>query len=203
FSRAMLEMADAAARLGTRARTEGLDTGPTDRLAAAIVLQEELLERFKTGNALLRNSLAYVGLLSTSPEFLGRDPELAPAAGALAAAILHLTRDTSADALGALQQRIDRFAEQAAVDGVDHEAARAMLAHARLLYEQLPEVDRTLRAFLAVPSMQALDETRMMFSSHRSMVAAVEQRYRLLLYVVSLLLLVALLILVLRLRARA
>jgi signal transduction histidine kinase len=203
FSRAMRAMEDAAARLRAQARTEGLDAGPTDRLAAARVLQEELLERFKTGNALLRNSLAYVGLLSTSPEFLGRDTELAPAADALAAAILHLLRDTSADALGALQQRIDRFAEQAAAGGSEPEAARAMLAHARLLHEQLPAVDQTLRAFLAVPSMQALEETRTMFSSHRSTVAAVEQRYRLLLYLVSLLLLVGLLILGLRLRARA
>jgi len=203
FSRAMLAMKDAAERLRTYARTEGLDAGPTDRLAAAIVLQEELLERFKTGNALLHNSLAYVGLLSTSPAFLGQDTELGPAAGALAAAILHLSRDMSADARGALQQSIDRFAEQASADGSEQEAARAMLAHARLLHEQLPAVDQTLRAFLAVPSMQALDETRTMFSNHRSMVAAVEQRYRLLLYLVSLLLLVALLILGLRLRTRA
>ncbi|HEY5966087.1 MAG TPA: DAHL domain-containing protein [Xanthobacteraceae bacterium] len=79
---------DAVTRLRSYAQAERLDTGPTERLAAAVVQQEELTERFKTNNALLQNSLAYVGLLSTSPAFDARDAQLAPAAGALAAAIL-------------------------------------------------------------------------------------------------------------------
>ena len=78
-----------------------------------------------------------------------------------------------------------------------------MLAHARLLYDLLPAVDETLKAFIAVPSGRPLEETRALFSHHRSMVEAGEQRFRLLLYLVSLLLLVALVLLGLRLRARA
>ena len=161
------------------------------------------MERFKTSNALLQNSLSYVGLLSTSPAFLAHDVQLAPATGALAAAILHLSRDTSSDAMRALQERIDQFAQQAPAAGPEAETARAMLAHARLLYDQLPAVDETLKAFIAVASAQALEETRALFSRHRSVVEAGEQRYRLLLYVVSLLLLVMLVFLGLRLRARA
>ena len=197
------EMEDAAGRLRSHALAEGLDMTPADRLAATVVEQENLLERFKTSNALLQNSLSYVGLLSTSPEFLAHDVQLAPATGALAAAILHLSGDTSPDARNALQERIDQFAQQAPTAGAEAETARAMLAHARLLYEQLPFVDETLRAFIAVPGARALDETRALFSRHRVMVEAVEQRYRLLLYVVSLLLLVMLVFLGLRLRARA
>jgi signal transduction histidine kinase/CheY-like chemotaxis protein len=168
-----------------------------------VAQQEDLMERFKTSNALLQNSLSYVGLLSTSPAFLAQDVRLAPATGALAAAILHLSRDTSFEALKALQERIDQFAEQAPTVGPEAEPARAMLAHARLLYDQLPAVDATLRAFIAVPSAEALEETRAMFSRHRSLVEAGEQRYRLLLYLVSLLLLIALVLLGLRLRSRA
>ena len=78
-----------------------------------------------------------------------------------------------------------------------------MLAHARLLYEQLPAVDETLKVFIAVPSRQAVEETRTLFSYHRSRVEAVEQRFRLLLYLVSLLLLIILVLLGLRLRTRA
>ena len=203
FGNATRAMENAVTRMRSHARTEGLDAGPIDRLASAVDQQENLLERFKTGDALLRNSLAYVGLLSTSPEFLAHDVQLAPATGALAAAILHLSRDTSPDAIKALEQRVDQFAEQAPSVGPEAETARAMLAHARLLYEQLPAVDETLKAFIAVPSAQALEETRVMFSRHRSMVEAAEQRYRLLLYLVSLLLLIALVLLGLRLRARA
>ena len=196
-------MEDALARLRSHAQAEGLDMRPIGQLIAAVSEQEALLERFKTSNALLQNSLSYVSLLSTSPEFLAHDVELAPATGALAAAILHLSRDTSSDVLKALQERIDQFAQQAPRAGPEAETARAMLAHARLLYDQLPIVDETLRALITVPSAQALDETRALFSRHRATVEAVEQRYRLLLYIVSLLLLVMLVFLGLRLRARA
>jgi signal transduction histidine kinase len=202
FTSAARAMEEAVGRLRSYARISGLDSRPVDRLAEAVIEQEALMERFKTSNALLQNSLSYVGLLSTSPAFLAQDARLAPATGALAAAILHLARGTSAEAQQALQERIDEFAEQAAV-GPEAEPARAMLAHARLLYDQLPAVDATLRAFIAVPSARALEDTRTMFSSHRSMVEAGEQRFRILLYLVSLLLLIALVLLGLRLRSRA
>ncbi len=203
FASAAQAMQDAVARLRSYAQAEHLDAKPVDRLATAVVQQEELMERFKTSNALLQNSLSYVGLMSTSPAFLAPDGQLASATGALAAAILHLSRDTSSDALKALRERIEQFGAQAPTVGPEAEAARAMLAHARLIYEQLPALDETLKAFIAVPSARALDETRALFSYHRSMVEAGEQRFRLLLYLVSLLLLIALVLLGLRLRTRA
>src|SRR5262249_56717820 len=102
-------MEDAVRRLRLHAQTEGLDAGAVGRLAAAVSQQEELTERFKSSNALLQNSLSYVGLLSTSRTFGPQEEQLAAAAGALAAAVLYLTRDTSPDAVKALQERIDRF----------------------------------------------------------------------------------------------
>jgi signal transduction histidine kinase len=196
-------MQDAVSRLRSHAQTEGLDVGPADRLAAAVARQEELTERFKSSNALLQNSLSYVGLLSTSPAFGAQDAQLAPATGALTAALFYLRRDTSPDAVKALQERIDQFAAQAPTTGPDAEAARALLAHSRLLQELLPAVDETLKALLAAPSRQPLDELRAVFSDRRSAVEATAQRFRLLLYLISLLLLVMLVHLGLRLRARA
>jgi signal transduction histidine kinase len=196
-------MQDAVSRLRSHAQTEGLDVGPADRLAMAVSQQEELTERFKSSNALLQNSLSYVGLLSTSPAFGAQDAQLAPATGALTAALLYLRRDTSPDAVKALQERIDQFAAQAPTTRPDAEAARALLAHSRLLQELLPAVDETLKALLAAPSRQPLDELRAVFSDRRSAVEATAQRFRLLLYLISLLLLVMLVHLGLRLRARA
>jgi signal transduction histidine kinase len=201
--KAVEAMQDAVSRLRSHAQTEGLDVGPANRLAATVSQQEELTERFKSSNALLQNSLSYVGLLSTSPAFGAHDAHLAPATGALAAAILYLRRDTSPDAVKALQERIDQFAAQAPTTGPDADAARALLAHSRLLQELLPEVDETLKALVAAPSRQPLEELRARFSDRRSVVEATEQRFRLLLYLVSLLLLVMLVHLGLRLRARA
>jgi signal transduction histidine kinase len=203
FTAAVRAMEDAVIRLRSRAQAEGLDARPVDRLEAVVVEQEELMERFKTSNALLQNSLSFVGLLSTSPAFRVHDTQLASATSALAAAILYLSRDRSSDALKTLRERINQFAQQAPAAGPDAEVARVMLAHTRLLYDLLPAVDETLKAFIAVPSAQALEEARALFSHRRSAVEAAEQRFRLLLYVVSLLLLLMLVFLGLRLRARA
>jgi len=199
----LVAMEDAVTRLRSYAQTEGLDAGPADRLAATVVQQEELTERFKSSNALLQNSLSYVGLLSTSPAFGAQDAQLAPATGALAAAILYLRRDTSPDAIEVLQDRIDRFAAQAPAVGPDADAARALLAHARLLQDLLPAVDETLKALVSVPSRHSLEEIREQFSHRRSVVEARAQRFQWLLYLVSLLLLVMLVHLGLQLRARA
>jgi hypothetical protein len=79
---------DAVARLRSHAQKERINTGPLDRLAAIVAQQEELAERFKSSNALLQNSLSYVGLLSTEPAFGAEDARLAPATGAIAAALL-------------------------------------------------------------------------------------------------------------------
>lgn len=196
-------MEDAVARLRSHAAIANIDAGPLDRLAAMVGQEEELTERFKSSNALLQNSLSYVGLLSTSPAFGAQAQKLAPAIGALAAAILHLTRDTSSDAVKALQERIDQFATKAPPTGRHVEAAQALLAHARLLHDLLPEADETLKAIAAVPSRQPLDTLRALFSGRQSAVASTAQRFRLLLYLVSLLLLVLLVRFGLQLRARA
>ena len=200
---AIEKLQDAVARLRHHAQMEGLDEGSAGRLAATVARQEEVTERFKSSNALLQNSLSYVGLLGTAPAFRAHDAQLASAADALAAAVLLLTRDTSPDAVEALQERIDRLTARAPTVGPDAEAARALLAHARLLQELLPAVDETLKALLAMPSRPPLDKIRAAFSEHRSAVEATAQRYRLLLYLTSLLLLVALVHLGLQLHARA
>src|SRR5262249_21260311 len=140
---------------------------------------------------------------STGPPFGAQDAQLAPAAGALAASILYLTGDTSVDAVKVVQDRIDRFAAQAPKTGPDVGAARALLAHARLLHGLLPEIDDMLKALAAVPIGPPLDEVRTLFANHRASIEATAQRFRLLLYLVSLLLVVLLVHLGLGLRARA
>lgn len=195
-------MEETVARLRSFAQIEDLDLAPVSRLAAAFLRQEELAERFKTSNALLQNSLSYVGLHSSAPAFGARDAELAPETGALAAAVLYLTRDTSAEAVAALQQRIDRFATHAPNDGAGLEPARALLAHARLLLQLLPAVDETLKALIAVPGAQALEEVRNLFAARQSAIEATARNFRILLYLVSLSLLSMLVFLGVRLRSR-
>jgi hypothetical protein len=167
LNHALVAMEDAVRRLRSHAQAEGLDVGPTDRLGDAVSVKDVLTERFKTSNALLQNSLSYVGFFSASPAFEAENMRASATTGALAAAILYLTRDTSPDAVRALGERIDRFAAQAPVAGPDAEAAQALLAHARLLQDLLPAVDETLKALLAVPSRPPLEEIRSLFATHR------------------------------------
>jgi signal transduction histidine kinase len=203
LGKAVEAMEDAVTRLRSHAQAVGLETGSVDRLATTVALQEELTEHFKSSNALLQNSLSYVGLLSTIPTFGAQAKQFASAIGALAAAILRLTRDSSSDAVKALQEQIDRFAAQAPAVGRHAQSAQALLAHARLLRDLLPAVDETLKALVVVPSRQPLEAIRALFSDRQSAVEATAQRFRLLLYLVSLLLLIMLVSLGLQLRARA
>jgi signal transduction histidine kinase/FixJ family two-component response regulator len=196
-------MENAVAQLRSHTQRERLDARPLDRLGAAVAQYEELTERFKTENALLRNSLSYVGLLSTGSAFGAKDAQLPPAAGALAAAVLHLMYGTSSDAPQTLQDRITEFTSQAPTIGPDAEAAQALLAHARLLHDLLPALNVTLESLVSVPSRQPLEATRALFAYRQAAVEAAAQRYRLVLYLISLLLLIVLVRLGLRLRARA
>jgi signal transduction histidine kinase len=67
----------------------------------------------------------------------------------------------------------------------------------------LPEIDATLKALVAMPSKQPLEDTRALFARHQGAVEATAERSRLFLYLISLLLLVMLVRLALQLRTRA
>ena len=120
----MAQIDSAVAQLRAIALKERLDGAPVDRLVGAAGTLEELTGRFKTDNALLRNSLSYVGLLSTNPDFVERNPLLAKSIGALAAAILQLTLDSSAQSRQAVQNRIVELGGQTLSRGSTSEALR-------------------------------------------------------------------------------
>jgi signal transduction histidine kinase len=193
------QTAAAVSQLRAQGATEELDPGPVDRLAAAIKIEQGLTERFKSGNALLRNSLAYVGLLSISPGFKDRDSRL----GALAAAILQLTLDSSAHSQEVVQERLLELAVQPPVEAGDQRTAQALISHARLLEILLPSVDDTLRGLFAVRTGPPLEETRAQFARLHIASESSAQQFRLLLYATSVLLALALIDLGRRLRARA
>jgi signal transduction histidine kinase len=193
------QIAAAVSHLQTQVATDGLDAGPVDRLAAAIKIEGELTERFKTDNALLRNSLSYVGVLSISPEFNDRDFRL----GALVAAILQLSLDSSAHSQEAVQDRLLALEVQTPVEGADQRTAEALVSHARLLEILLPSVDDTLKALFAVQTGPPLEETRAQFVKLHAASESSAQWFRVLLYATSVLLALALIDLGRRLRARA
>jgi len=195
-------MEEAVSRIRLHVEAENLDPKPVDRLTAAVAQYEELTERFKSNNSLLQNSVSYVSQLSTDPAFGALSDQFAPSATALAAAVLHLARDSSVESARSLQQQINRFEAQAPTSGPDGEGAHALLAHARLLSDLLPDVDQTLRALVATPGRQPMEETRELLARAQATFELTAQRFRLFLYVVALALLVVALRLGLRLWTR-
>src|ERR1700736_5527540 len=92
---------------------EAVDSDPEESaaievLAARARRQQDLIEKFKSTNALLQNSFAYFGLFSARLAASDHMPVVA-AATTLEAAMLHLTLDTSADAAREVKHRLEEL----------------------------------------------------------------------------------------------
>lgn len=188
-------------RLRATAAVDARTTAAIDRLAASVSQQEELVEQFKTNDALLQNSLTYFGLFSARFGGLDREGPLAPAVSALATAMLHLTLDTSSAAARQVENRLNDVARQLFLSS-DTDTVGALLAHGRLLRDLLPATDGVLKAILAGPSVQEQEAVRTIVLTHQLASRATARWFRLLLYAMSLLLLGLLIHLGLRLRRR-
>jgi type II secretory pathway component PulJ len=122
-------------------------------LAATLDQQEEWTEKFKSSNALLRNSLAYFRLFSADLSAAQQDPVLARQVSGLTAAMLHLTLDTSSPVIDEVDTELnqewpDRLSPKKA------QTVHALLAHGRMLRQLLPETDRTLKALFTMRNRQ-------------------------------------------------
>jgi signal transduction histidine kinase/FixJ family two-component response regulator len=184
-------------RLRRTAVIDAETAAAVDQLAASVDRQEELVEQFKSDNALLHNSLSFFGRFSARP--VSSDLELAISSAA--AAILHLTLDTSPAAADEVKGRLDELAKQAGP--IDGDSVTPLLAHGRLLHDLLPAVDNTLKAMRAVPQKRDQDALRAMVLVHQLASRTTARQFRRVLYGTSLLLVGFLVYLGLRLRARA
>jgi signal transduction histidine kinase len=173
-----------------------------DRLAASTASQEGLVEQFKSNNALLQNSLAYFGLFSSRLSASNRTGPIVPAVSELAAAILHLTLDTSPEAKREVEYWLTELAGRPALSD-DARSVRALLAHGHVLLELLPATDSVLKALRAVPQRRDREALRSMVLTRQIVSRATARKFRLLLYLASLLLVAVLVHLGLVLRARA
>jgi signal transduction histidine kinase/CheY-like chemotaxis protein len=170
-------------------------------LAVRAVRQEELIEQFKSRNALLQNSFAYFGLLSTRLAASDHGA-LVAVATKLSAAMLRLTLDTSQAAAREVQ---DRLSELAALQPPPNDAnfIQGTLAHGGLLHDLLPKTDAVLKALIAAASNPEQDVVRSLIVKRQLVARTAARQYRLFLYAISLTLLGVLVYFGLQLRARA
>ncbi|WP_419829441.1 two-component system VirA-like sensor kinase [Methylobacterium sp.] len=176
-----------AALAGMRA-ANGPDDGEMHVLAEAISREAQMVERFKTGNALVQNSIAYFDSLSDRMSEPDIDPRLARAVAALQIRVSELARDASPERLDAIRARLDALA--AAPWGADRGAdIGAIVLHGRQLLDLLPQVDTITRSLPAASSeaaRQALLEARRVLKDRRQ---ARADGFRLALYAAALALL--------------
>jgi signal transduction histidine kinase len=130
-----------------------------EQLSSSLRRQEELVEQFKSDNALLQNSLAYFRLFSNQVMTSGQDGPAVRATGALASAMLNLLLDTSSPAAREAADDLDKLAAQSSAPS-DGDTVEALLAHGRSLYDLLPGIDGTLKTLLQVPNEHELEAVR-------------------------------------------
>lgn len=189
-------------RLRTAAAPDAEREAAIDRLAALADQQEDLTEEFKSGNALLQNSLAYFRLFSAHLAASGDNGTLSHLVSNLAAAMLTLTLDTSPAIASEVEDRLDDLAKQSPSSG-DAESIGTLLAHGRLLHELLPKTDNIVKMLFAIPSKSEEEKLTYLTVLRHDEARNAARQFRWLLYATSLLLLAVLLHLGFRLRARA
>ena len=169
-------------------------------LAADAAREQDLIEHFKTRNALLQNSFAYFGMLN-SRLAASDDAAVAAVATRLSAAMLRLTLDTSQAAADEVQ---DGLNELAALQPRPSEQnfIQATIAHGGVLHDLLPLTDAVLKELLTLAGDPEQDVVRSLIVKRQLAARATARRYRLFLYATSLTLLAVLVYFLLQLRAR-
>jgi signal transduction histidine kinase len=145
------EMQNEVARLKAASKP---DDANVRALAETVAREAQMVERFKTGNALMQNSVAYFDSLGDRLSEPDIDVWLARAVAALQIRVSELARDASQKRLDDIRGRLDALA------GTRHPANRAadiaaMVLHGRQLLELLPQVDAVTRSLPASSSEQA------------------------------------------------
>jgi signal transduction histidine kinase len=169
-----------------------------EELAAAAARQNQIVEQFKSDNALLQNSLTHFARIGRSLEQSGRTAAV-PQISAAVADILHLSLDPSPELLSETQGLLDGL--EASVPAQDPDQIEAFLAHAHLLLRLLPQMDNELRSLTMC--IDATGALRGIVRDEQIMSRTSARHYRFLLYAASLLLTGALIYLALCLHERA
>lgn len=199
---AMVDAYDAALeRLRDAAGSDREQAAAIEVLAARTARQEELVEQFKSKNALLRNSFTYFSLF-TARLSSSNDRPLVADVSALAASMLQLTLDTSEATAAELQSRLDNLA-RLQMSSEDNDLLHAAVAHGQLLHDLLPDVDAILKTLVAEASNREQDTVHALIVKRQLAARVAARKNRLLQYLTSLLLLGALVYFGLLLRARA
>ena len=192
---------DAVNRLLEAAGPGSEESAAIEALVTRARRQQDLVEQFKSRNALLQNSFVYFRIFSARLAVSDQKPVVA-AASSLAAAVLHLTLDSSQAAAGEVQDRLEQLARLQSSPS-DADSIQAAVAHGGILRNLLPATDALLRELITAANIREQDAIRSLIVKRQLAARASARQNRLLLYATSVMLLAALVYFGLQLRARA
>ncbi len=155
-------------------------------VAAALQQKLDLVEYFTSDNALLQNSLAY--MTATGPT-LGLQVEAEPAVAAdlavLSDAVLRFMHTPELSAGNEVEAALNRLSQSPRFQ----EDLHVLVAHGRLIVQVLPQVDALLRQIITSPTTTQAEALQEALLQYAKRVEARAQRFRVLLYLVAVLLL--------------
>ena len=175
-----------------------------DAVSANIEHKENLVERFKTGNALLLNSWAY--FIHRSREIsqwnkVGGEPaEQATVMRQLSPIMMRVLRNPQGVVSSAAAALLDRLEQMDIPESLESPIG-SIVTHGRLILNLTPQWDSNLRTLLAMPTASLIDTLRDSYLEHHKRIEGRASLHRKLLYIVSVLLLVHLIYLISRLQA--
>ena len=173
-----------------------------DELAVTITDTEARVDVFKSGNALLQNSLMYFTHTSqelNTPTENGQQSRAAEI-GALANGMLQFMRNPYLEKTAdEVTVSLNRLAQLPMVT----RKIRSLIAHGRLIVDMLPNVDRGLNQLISAPTIEQTQALQTTYLRYHSSVQGRAKLFRFLLYSVAVILLAYLIYLFARLRTHA
>ncbi len=163
--------------------------GPqADALTEAARQKTTVVEYFKSDNALLRNSLAYVvqaALALRAKATVAEEQSVAAEVGALATLLLRFIQKPEPELGATIETLLGRLPDIPRFQP----DLRTLAAHGRLIVQVLPRVDTELRQLTQGPAMAQARSLRDAMLRHYGQVEVRAQIFRVLLYAVAVLLL--------------
>ncbi|MBS1213316.1 MAG: domain S-box protein [Proteobacteria bacterium] len=167
-----------------------------DTLASALQEKLALVEHFKSDNALLRNSVMYFDLAGRTLRSHA-SPRAAGEIAHLWQAMLGFVETVEPGLAQDIQGELDRLVRVRSLP----EQAQALIIHGRLIVEVLPQLDALMREIIGTPIAARVGVLQDALQEYGRQVELRAQRFRLLLYLVAVVLVGYLLYQFVRIRA--
>jgi signal transduction histidine kinase/ActR/RegA family two-component response regulator len=153
---------------------------------AAVRDQEDLVDAFKSGNAVLQNSLNYLGhvLARTGSADGAASNPVAADIGAVATAVLGFLQDPHGDSAGVVTAALDRL-DRLQVGGDLQQTVQTLVTHGRLILAALPQMDDLVARLQAAPIRDRAVELQDLYLDLYARADARAGVFRILLYAVS------------------